>query len=93
MKIIKSKKGNLVLGLLSFLFSEVWILLGIALFILVFFGMSYFMLGKILGAVLIVFGLLGYLRGLDPRMTVFVILAGIFVMLNPFHWETLQMMR
>lgn len=72
---------------------NVWVLLGLGIFVLVFVGMSFFMLGKILGVALALFGAVGFLRGLDAKMAIFLILAGVFVFMNPLHWETLQMMR
>ena len=94
LKIIKNKKGMIqFFAPLLWALGNVWVLLGIGIFLLIVVGMSFFMLGKILGVALALLGAIGFLRGADTKMAIFLILAGVFVFLNPFHWETLQMMR
>lgn len=67
--------------------------LGLGIFLLIMFGTTLFMLGNILGAVLIIAGAIGWIKGLDPKWASVLIAAGIFVFWNPFQFETLQFMR
>ena len=70
------------------------IVLGIlAVVLLVFWLLSLFMLGKILGAAIIVFALIGWVKGIDPKWAVALVLLGIFVFWNPFDFAALQFIR
>jgi len=86
-----NKRGALQLLALPFMFPMVS--LGIGIFVLVMILLSFFMLGKILGAILIVGALIAMTRGLDPRWAFTIVVLGIFVFWNPFDFATLQIIR
>lgn len=70
------------------------VIFGIAIVgILVFWLMSFFVLGKIIGAAIIVFALMGWMKGFDPRWVIGLVVLGIFVYWNPFAFEALQFVR
>ena len=87
-KMLNSKKGFVQLLALPFAFPMVS--LGIGIFLLVLLLMLWFMLGKILGAVIVIFGLLSLTRFKWP-VAVGIMLIGLVVFFNPFGWVKLQM--
>ena len=88
-KLFQNKNGFVqVLGLV---FAFPYIALGIGAFALVLLMMLWVMLGKILGAVIIVLGLLS-LTKLKWWQACIIVGIGILVFFNPFGWARLQMM-
>ena len=89
--IFASKRGAIqLMGLLM----NPWIWAIIGLFLLGFWFTSLFMLGKILGAVLIVGALIGMMRGMvSAKMAVFLIAIAVLLMWNPLDWQALSFIR
>ena len=88
-KLFQNKKGFVqVLGLL---FAFPYVALGIGAFVLILLMMLWFMLGKILGAAIVILGLLS-LTKLKWWQALIIVAIGILVFFNPFGWAKLQMM-
>lgn len=88
---LTGKKGFIqILGLLT----NPWIWLIIGVFLLGFWFTSLFMLGKIIGGVLVIGAVIGMLKGMVPvKMAIFMICLAILVMWNPLSWEALSFIR
>ena len=92
MKFIKNKKGFLPVFLAPILVNPLfW--LGTGIFILVIYLLSLFMLGKILGAVLIVSGIWLFAKTENWIVLVFAVLLGVILFWNPFDFGMLQFIR
>lgn len=88
-QMMNSRKGMVDVILFS-LISNPFILLGIAIFALILILMFYFMLGKIAGAFMLIFGL--YFLSKDWRIGAGIILLAVILFFNPFGWSTLAIM-
>jgi len=70
----------------------IWALIGV--FILGLWFTSLFMLGKILGGVLIIGAVVGMMRGMvNAKMAIFLIAIALLVMWNPLDWQALSFIR
>jgi len=90
---MQSKKGFVDVLLLTLwaLISNPYILLGLGVFLLILILPFYFMLGKVMGFLLVIAGLIMF-RYTDWKFAVLMVLLGILVFWNPFGWAKLQMM-
>lgn len=68
-----------------------FVLLGVAIFAIVMILMLYFMLGKIIGVIIILAGLFS-LKWFKWYVALIFILLGVLIFINPFEWARLQMM-
>ena len=89
--IFANKKGAIqLMGLL--MNPWIWVIVGV--FLLGFWFTSLFMLGKIIGGVLIIGAVIGMMRGMvNPKMAIFMILIALLVMWNPLDWQALSFIR
>lgn len=86
-----SKRG--VVQLMGLLMNPwIWVIVGV--FLLGLWFTSLFMLGKIIGGVLIIGAVLGMMRGMiNAKMAIFMIMIALLVMWNPFNWQALSFIR
>ena len=94
---IKIKKGMMknkqgMVGIILMLIANPLILLGLGIFVFVFMFTAYFMLGKILGAGLILLSVYMFFR-VDWKFALLILLIGLLIFANPFNFEFLQMVR
>ena len=87
-KLFQNKNG--FVPALGLVFAFPMVSLGIGIFLVVLLLMLWFMLGKILGAAIVILGLLSLTKVKWP-VAVGIIMIGVFVFLNPFEWAKLQM--
>ena len=88
-KMMKQKKGQ-VAWVIALLVANPLVLLGLAIFIILFLLGFWFALGKLLGTFLVLFG--GFLTfRMDWKIGLPVMALGLLVFTNPFDWESLQM--
>jgi len=94
-KMINNNKGFLqVLGPFAAILVNIWFWVIVAVVILGFWLSAIFMLGKLIGAVIILLGFFGLMKGfVNVKYLIILILIGLLVMFNPFGWQTLSFMR
>lgn len=92
---VTGKKGSVqLLGMALMILMNPWIWVIIGVFLLGFWFLSLFMLGKIIGCVLIIGTIILMLRGMvNFKMAIFMICIAILVILNPLSWEALSFIR
>ncbi len=91
---MKAKKGfiQFIPAVIIALFSSPIILLGIAIFALILIVPFYFMLGKVLGTILVIIGSLVLFRLKALYIGLIIIGIGVLIFVNPFDFLPLQMM-
>ena len=91
---LKGKKGWIqIVGFLVPLLLNIWFWVLAVAAILIFYTLTFFMLGKIIATILIVGGLVTFLKTKNWYIMGFLIGIGLLMFFNPMGWESLSFMR